>query len=117
MLTVGVDLAAEPDRTAVALVEWHPGRALVQDVFWGADDTAILAAMKDADKVGVDCPLGWPDAFVEFVVAHRAGSVPIPRGIADRGWRRALTMRLTDRVVHEETQLTPMSVSADRLGH
>jgi predicted nuclease with RNAse H fold len=117
MLTIGVDLAAEPDSTAVALVEWRPERAVVRDVIWGADDATILAAMKEAGKAGIDCPLGWPEAFVAFVAAHQAGAAPIPRRIADRGWRRPLTMRLTDLVVHEETRLTPLSVSADRLGH
>ena len=112
MLTIGVDLAAEPDRTAVALVEWRPERAEVRDVIWGTDDATILAAMKEAGKAGVDCPLGWPEAFVAFVVAHQAGAAPIPQRIADRGWRRPLTMRLTDLVVHEETRLTPLSVSA-----
>ena len=29
MRTVGVDLSAEPKKTAVAVVEWSPGEALV----------------------------------------------------------------------------------------
>ena len=43
MLTVGIDLAAEPEGTAVAWVEWLAGRAVVRDLAWGADDAAILA--------------------------------------------------------------------------
>ncbi|WP_433185959.1 DUF429 domain-containing protein [Actinoallomurus sp. CA-150999] len=34
-----------------------------------------------------------------------------------RDWRRNLALRLTDRVVHDRTGLTPLSVSADRIGH
>jgi predicted nuclease with RNAse H fold len=117
MLTVGVDLAASPESTAVARVEWLPGRVVVRDVIRGADDAAVLAAIAQADKAGIDCPLGWPDAFVAFVVAHQAGSVTVPGDIADRAWRRSLTMRLTDLAVREETRLIPLSVSADRIGH
>jgi predicted nuclease with RNAse H fold len=117
VLTLGIDLAAQPEQTALAWIEWLPGQAIVRDACWGADDKAILAAMAEADKVGIDCPLGWPDAFITFVRAHQAGSVAIPRGIADRGWRRSLTLRLTDKVVRQETLLTPLSVSGDRIGH
>jgi predicted nuclease with RNAse H fold len=101
----------------VAWVEWLAGRAVVRDLAWGADDAAILAAMAEAGKVGIDCPLGWPDAFLAFIVAHQSGTVPIPRGVRERGWRQSLTMRVTDLVVRQETRLIPLSVSADRLGH
>ncbi len=101
----------------MAWVEWAAGRAVVRDVAWGADDTAILAALADADGAGIDCPLGWPDAFVDFVVAHQRGAVAVPMGFADRGWRRFLTMRVTDQVAREQTGLIPLSVSADRIGH
>lgn len=118
MLTVGVDLAAQPERTAVAWVRWSGGRAVVLDVVCGADDDMILAAVTAADKAGIDCPLGWPDAFVDFVAAHRAGNVAVPEGgIAGLDWRRGLTLRLTDRVVQQQAGLTPLSVSADRIGH
>ena len=100
----------------MAWVEWLAGRAVVRDLAWGADDAAILAAMAEAGKVGIDCPLGWPDAFLAFIVAHQGGTVPIPRGIRERGWRQPLTMRVTDLVVRQETRLIPLSVSADRSG-
>jgi predicted nuclease with RNAse H fold len=117
MLTVGVDLAAEPERTAVAWIEWSSGRARIREVTSGADDSTIVAAIAEARKAGIDCPLGWPDEFVAFVAAHRAGHVTVPAGVAGREWRRGLTLRLTDRVVQAETGLTPLSVAADRIGH
>ena len=101
----------------MAWVEWRDGQAVVRDVAWGSDNAAILVALAEADKAGIDCPLGWPDAFIAFIVANQAGPVPIPRRISDRGWRRSLTMRVTDLVVREETGLIPLSVAADRLGH
>jgi predicted nuclease with RNAse H fold len=64
---VGVDLAAEPVRTAVALLEWNDGKAVVEDLRIGADDEAVLAAVAAADKAGIDAPFGWPDAFAAFL--------------------------------------------------
>ncbi|GII58878.1 hypothetical protein Pth03_72670 [Planotetraspora thailandica] len=116
MLTVGVDLAAEAVRTAVAWVEWSDGAASVRDVVVYADDELIVEAIAQADKAGVDCPLGWPDRFVSFVSAHRVGDVEVPGGLG-RDWRRDLALRVTDLAVHERTGLRPLSVSADRIAH
>jgi hypothetical protein len=73
VLTVGVDLAAEPLGTAVAAIEWSTEGAMVRNLVLGASDDQIIDLMIGADKVGIDCPLGWPGPFVEFVVAHRTG--------------------------------------------
>lgn len=124
VLTVGVDLAAEPKGTAVAEVDWRDGRAVARKVTCPANDATILAAMEQADKVGIDCPLGWPDEFIRFITAHQAGAVPLPPGgpgtgtgtSTRSGWRRRLRLRVTDLVVADETGLTPLSVSADRIG-
>ncbi len=35
-----------------------------------ADDPVILDLVEGTDKVGIACPLGWPDAFVQFVTTH-----------------------------------------------
>ncbi|TMR99467.1 DUF429 domain-containing protein [Nonomuraea basaltis] len=117
MLTVGIDLAAEAVRTAVAWLDWSAGRGRLVRVEVGADDALIVEAVMGASKAGVDCPLGWPDRFVDFVTAHRAGHVQVPEGLAGRAWRRDLALRVTDQVVHAQTGLTPLSVSADRIGH
>lgn len=116
--TVGVDLAAEPVNTALALLDWGPDGCAVREIeAGGCDDATIVAAISAADKAGIDCPIGWPDPFVEFVAAHRAGHLDVPATGAGRDWRRSLTLRHTDRVVHEATGLMPLSVSADRIGH
>ncbi len=115
MITAGVDLAGQPERTAVATIKWTAGRAVVEDVARPADDKVILQAVKRADKTGIDCPFGWPAAFVSFVTSHHAGHVSI---CADEpGSRRNLTMRRTDVFVHEQLGPTPLSVSADRIAH
>jgi hypothetical protein len=88
-------------------------RAVVEDVARPADDKVILQAVKRADKTGIDCPFGWPAAFVSFVTSHNAGHVSTRAdGAASR---RDLTMRRTDVFVHEQLGLTPPSVSADRM--
>ncbi|MEU0565065.1 DUF429 domain-containing protein [Nonomuraea sp. NPDC005983] len=117
MLTVGIDLAAEAVRTAVAWLDWSAGRVRLVRVVVGADDDLIVEAVMGAGKAGIDCPLGWPDKFVDFVTAHRAGHVEVPKEVAGRAWRRDLALRVTDQAVYEQTGLTPLSVSADRIGH
>lgn len=115
MITSGVDLAAMPERTALASIEWSAGRAIIRDVACPADDSLILEEIEQADKTGIDCPFGWPTAFVDFLAAHQAGHVGIPE---DRpGWRRDLTMRRTDIFVLDQVHLVPLSVSADRIAH
>ena len=117
MLTVGVDLAAEAARTAVAWIDWDETTAVVRALLVGAADADILAAIMEADKAGIDCPLGWPDEFVSFVSAHRAGGVDITADVAGRDGRRRLAWRRTDEEVRQRTGLIPLSVAADRIGH
>jgi predicted nuclease with RNAse H fold len=113
VITVGVDLAAEPRTTAVAVLDWDAG-ATVTALRCPAGDDAIVRLAAGAAKIGIDCPLGWPEPFVEFVLAHRAGRPP---GVADTvAARRHLAYRATD--VHCQRQgLRPLSVSADRIAH
>lgn len=115
MRTVGIDLAAEPTTTAVVIIEWGAGYGRVTGCLHGADDEQVLHAVRGADGVGIDCPLGWPDLFVDFVVAHRAGAVP-PGDLTGLALRRTLLRRATDAHVAAATGVVPMSVSADRIG-
>jgi predicted nuclease with RNAse H fold len=117
VLTAGVDLAADPAGTAVASLSWSAGGATVSVVALPADDDTIVELAGRAGKIGIDCPLGWPDAFVAFVGAHRTGVVAIPDGVDAKEWRRRLAWRHTDEVARRLTGLVPLSVSADRIGH
>jgi predicted nuclease with RNAse H fold len=116
VITVGVDLAAEPAGTAVAAVEWAAGRATIRNLYRGATDAQVLASIREADRVGIDCPLGWPRAFVEFLTSHSAGSITVPAGITGLAWRDELAYRSTDRAVRRVTGIVPLSVSSDRIG-
>ena len=114
MIVVGVDLAANRSRTAVTRIAWVDRGPLVTDVLLDADDEAILRLARGADKIGVDCPLGWPLPFVRFVDAHMAGRVDTPADTVAA--RRGLVYRATD--LHCRTLgLRPLSVAADRIAH
>ena len=60
MITAGVDLAAMPERTALASIEWARTRAVVRDLVCPADDDVILGAIAQAGKTGIDCPSAGP---------------------------------------------------------
>ena len=109
-------MATEPAKTAVAVLRWSVTGAAVQSLVLDVDDAAITNAATDADKLGIDCPLGWPDDFLLFLQEHHAGHVVAPQDVAGRDWRRKLAYRATDRAVRERTGLTPLSVAADRIG-
>ena len=114
---VGIDLAAEPARTAVAVLGWDGGKAVVENLRVGADDEAVLAALTIADKAGIDAPFGWPEAFATFLAAHQSKDVPVPSGLTGQQWRRQLAWRHTDETVRSLTGIIPLSVAADRIGH
>jgi predicted nuclease with RNAse H fold len=116
MLTIGVDLAAEPKGTAVAGIDWADGHAKLASLTLGATDDDIVEASRSADKIGIDCALGWPDKFVDFVVNHRAFNHAVSREFGAMDWRRDLSYRETDRRVREATGRWPLSVATDRLG-
>ena len=115
MLTAGVDLAAEPKGTALAIIEWKKTSATLVDLQLGVADQQIVEAAKVVDKLGIDCALGWPIEFVEFLNNHSRGNLEsFPDGGMD--WRRRVSFRESDRHVREVTGKWPLSVSTDRLG-
>jgi predicted nuclease with RNAse H fold len=72
--TLGIDLSADPARTAACLITWRegsPGR--VEFLLAGSedatrlDDDGLVAMIAEADLSGIDAPFGWPVAFVEAV--------------------------------------------------
>ncbi len=96
MVTLGVDLASLPRRAAACRIYWVDGRTDIQVPEANVGDAWLLEHASDADRVGVDVPLGWPDAFVHAVSAHHSGApwpmVPLT----------ALRFRETDRFVRDQ---------------
>lgn len=116
-VTVGIDLAAAATGTAIAALRWEAGAAVVEDLVTGADDEAVLRWMQHPDgAIGIDCPFGWPAAFVDLVADHTTRTLRAPADRSD-GWRREYVLRETDRHVHATTGLRPLSVAADYIGH
>lgn len=116
MRTVGVDLSAEARGTGVAVIDWSGGQAQLLDVQVGADDETVLKALDRADRAAIDCPLGWPDPLVDFLIAHRSGRAAAPPEISGLEWRRTLTRRATDLYLAQALPGTvPLAVGADRI--
>lgn len=115
MRFLGIDLAADPKHTGLAVLGGERANTL-EHVHSGAEDDALFEAIRMADKAGVDVPLGWPEPFVEVIHAHARGTLTVPSSTGP-AWRRDLAMRATDRAVHRRTAQTPLSVSTDRIAH
>ncbi|MEZ5246259.1 MAG: DUF429 domain-containing protein [Acidimicrobiales bacterium] len=109
---VGVDLASQPKKSSLCVIEWeeHPR---VVELARPADDDLIVAHADAADATGLDCPFGWPSDFVETVRRHHEG-----RSVADVDTTpRALRLRTTDQWIRtNHVPRDPLSVSTDRLG-
>lgn len=122
MVTVGIDLAGYTGTTGVCRVTWTERPAV--ELLDGRNDDDLLAAMRTADRTGLDSPVGWPVEFMSLLTAHRAGTE-----LPERSWyaphsdgREGLsrfTHRLTDDVAWKRTgagRQRPLSVAADKLG-
>jgi predicted nuclease with RNAse H fold len=116
--TYGVDLAAQPKKTAVCMIEWfEDGRGRVDCPGLGASDEDILVQMgrDDVSVTAIDAPFGWPRVFTQSLLDYAAqGFWPDPPGV--QLTQDAMRLRTTDRAVHHETKLTPLSVSTDKIG-
>ncbi len=112
--TVGIDLATQPAKTSICAIEWSQGGAVAR---FDADtsDSHLVDVIASATKAGVDCPLGWPEPFVQAVVAHSRMAVWPGRDRDQVAFRRTLTQRETDRVIQGAGR-QPLSVSTDRIG-
>jgi len=113
METTGIDLAAQDAKTAVCTISWRARAATVAPPLGGSDgitEDALVEAVGSGNWVGIDSPFGWPAGFVEAVSGY-AKRDPWPELDPD-----ALRYRLTDRLVRRELQISPLSVSSDRIG-
>lgn len=117
----GVDLAAQPATTAVAVLAFTEGRAVVEEIVCPADDEAILRIAEGCVKVGIDAPLGWPDRFVDYLGQHRAGTQESMDAGPAGQWLDERTYRVTDLRLRADSspalrRISPLSAAADKLG-
>ncbi len=107
MRTLGADLATEAAATSICWIDWTRGTCAVASRM---RDDPLVEAMRSADRVGIDAPFGWPDAFRAAIDAWAQ------RGEWIAGAERApLRLRLTDELA-VQPGARPMSVSANLLG-
>ncbi|GAC1345985.1 MAG: DUF429 domain-containing protein [Candidatus Dormibacteria bacterium] len=113
MITAGVDVASKPKNTAACWVAWGQGRAQLTRCEPCVADSRLRAILDDVAvrPVGVDVPLGWPDAFARSLARYHEG------GAWESGDTAALVLRATDHVVHQLTGRRPLSVSTDRIAY
>lgn len=114
--TAGADLASQDSRTAVAEIGWHGGSAVLESVRMGVDNDAIVGAASRVAVLGIDCPLGWPAAFTDFLLAARNKSLPADAA-ATAADKQRLAYRRTDVAVRRAVGRWPLSVSADRIAY
>jgi len=113
MLVAGVDLAADPKRTASCVIDWR--RGLVEVSRFSVTDDEIVELATRATVVGVDVPLGWPEQFVHAVASHERGDPWPALEASDASARESLRYRATD--LHlRGTGHRPLSVSTDLIG-
>lgn len=117
MKTLGIDLAADPKKTAAAVIEWGDGQARLVELSLGVGDGDVVELFSASDVTGIDCPLGWPQPFVDFLLGHFRDAPDAVLRHDGLAGRRELVYRATDRFVTHQTGVIPLSVSADRLAH
>lgn len=105
MKTLGIDLAAQPKRTAACVIE--DSRVTVLEL--GCDDARLLSLMAEADATGIDAPFGWPEPFTRRISEYG------DHGVWPSGDPRELMYRRTDAFVKQQLGLTALSVSSDRI--
>ena len=114
MTVLGIDLAAGTPKTYACLLKPSDGQ-LVARIVGGCDDDELRRMAQGCAKIAIDAPFGWPDPFVDALVAHRvADAWPAPDDEPPEIFRASLSFRTTDQVTMH-TRL-PLSVSTDRLG-
>lgn len=115
MRTIGVDLSAAPERTAVAAIEWDELGARVAEPALGLEDEELVQRLAAAEWVGIDAPFGWPEAMVLALHDYATTGRWSPVDKQDFRYRR------TDRFVRERVEqqtgrkLWPLSPSSDRI--
>jgi predicted nuclease with RNAse H fold len=112
---VGVDLAADPRHTGVAILIVEANEVTVAIDGRRGSDEMLVEFVHDADVVGIDAPLGWPEPFATALALHQRGE-PWPEADDPIQQRRLLSKRRTDRLVKETTGIDPLPVAADRIG-
>ena len=107
MLTLGVDLASQPKRTATCLTCWDSTSARVEKLSMGTTPSDLYELFGRTDKIGIDAPFGWPARFARAIANYSTSMVWPSVDVSQLRFRR------TDEVVKERLGRWPLSVSSD----
>lgn len=120
--TVGVDVAKDPQKTALCVICWTDTEAVVELLELRVNDERIVELACASNTTALDAPFGWPRAMVNAV------SEWTPGGRWSRPKDRAFRLRATDEhikstVAHEVGRrsaparqgVDPLSVSSDKI--
>lgn len=113
MRTLGIDLSANPANTGACSIDWDAGT--VAFLARPATDDELVAAAVASDMTAIDVPLGWPDRFVEAIVAHHGMKGWPPVATPSPADRVPLRYRVTD-LAAVAAGARPLSVSSDLIG-
>jgi predicted nuclease with RNAse H fold len=112
-VTIGIDLSADPKKTALCIVDWEARAVRLR--MRPVHDEHIVEEVRNADAAAIDVPLGWPDAFVDALRCHSEHLDWPPLGVEPPADRKPLRFRATDLHV-QSAGARPLSVSTDRIG-
>lgn len=111
----GIDLAADPRRTGLAILRHDERNSSIEvtEARLGADDGEILTVIQSARMSGVDVPMGWPRPFTEFVLGHTAVTAEPPAaalrswGLPHRGYKKPSARGQREKLADQMTVLFP----------
>lgn len=96
---IGVDLATQPVKTGVCVLEWpvhgRPQGRFVEVA--GRTDVELVKLFKGASAVAIDVPFGWPAAFRSAIEMWSKDQVWEGPGYDDKDVSERLRYRETDR--------------------
>lgn len=109
---IGIDCATRPQKTGVALGVLHDDRVIIErcatgDRRRGALELILDWVSKDDDVIlGLDAPLGWPEAMGQQLAHHQAGM-----GLTAEP--HAMFRRYTDTAIKQRLGKQPLDVGSN----
>jgi predicted nuclease with RNAse H fold len=111
---VGVDCAAQPKNTGLALAIEDGERLTVLEARCASSEAPAASIVanwvKESKRVllALDAPLGWPAELARALARHQAGESLAPTA-------HAMFRRMTDDVIYDRLGKRPLEVAADRI--
>src|SRR3546814_15783256 len=102
-----------PAKTGACEVDWIAGTVTQLDR--PTSDEQRVEAVLSVDMAAIDVPLGWPDAFIDAVVAHRDRRRCAPIAAEPPRARLPVPYR-TPHLLTRRSGSQPLSLSMDRVG-